>query len=112
MTLSLADMKRITNQLQREIHGITLNEQKRIKKEFSIHLIKFKTWLETIGIQVLRKTIEQRIVHVGYPNMHLVSHISESIGGIGSGDNFTTDISEPLAIATMNEAYRSSNKDN
>ena len=44
--------------------------------------------------------------------MHLVSHISESIRRMGSGDNFTTDISERLHIANVKEAYRSSNKVN
>jgi hypothetical protein len=31
---------------------------------------------------------------------------------MGSGDNFTTDISERLHIANMNEAYQSTNKVN
>jgi len=80
--------------------------------EFSIRLIKFEAWWETIGIQALRKSIEQRVIHFGYPKMHLVSHISESIRLMGSGDNFTTDISERLHIATVKEAYRSTNKVN
>ena len=44
--------------------------------------------------------------------MHLVSHISESIRRMGSGDNFTTDISERLHISNVKEAYRSTNKVN
>ena len=44
--------------------------------------------------------------------MYLVSNISESIRGMGSGDNFTTDISERLHIATVKKAYRSSNNVN
>jgi len=44
--------------------------------------------------------------------MHLVSIISESIHGTGSGDNFTTDNSERLYVANVNEAYLSSNKVN
>jgi len=44
--------------------------------------------------------------------MFLVSHISESIWRMGSGDHFTTDISEWLHIPNMKEAYRSSNKIN
>jgi len=44
--------------------------------------------------------------------MHLVSHISESIWRMSSGDNFSTDISERLHIANVKEAYRSSNKVN
>jgi len=62
-TFSLADMERVTNQLGREIYGITSNEQKRFKKEFSIGLIHFEAWWETVGIQALRKTIEQGLIH-------------------------------------------------
>jgi len=78
--------------------------------EFSICLIEFESWLETIGIQALRETIEQRVIHFGYHKMHPVSHISESIRQMGSGDNFTTDISERLHIAIVTEAYQSSNE--
>jgi hypothetical protein len=49
-TWSLADMERVTNQLEREIYGITSNEQKRFKTEFSIRLIEFEAWWETIGV--------------------------------------------------------------
>ena len=42
--------------------------------------------------------------------MHLVSHISELIQGMGSGDNFITDISEWPHIGNVKEAYRSTNK--
>ena len=78
-TWSLADTERITNQLQREINGIASNEQRWFKTEFSIHLIEFEASWETIGIQALQKTIEQRVIHVRYPKIDLVSHISESI---------------------------------
>jgi hypothetical protein len=44
--------------------------------------------------------------------MDPVSHISESIRGVGSGDNFTTDISERLPIANVKDAYGSTNKVN
>jgi len=108
----LADSERVTNQFEREIYGITSNEQMRFKKQFSLRLIEFEAWCETIGIQALRKTIEQRVIHFGHPKMHLVSHISESFQRMGSGDNFTTDISERLHIANVKEAYRSSNKVN
>jgi len=74
----LADTEYVTDQLEREIYGITSNEQKRFKKEFSIRMIQFEAWWETIGIQALRKTIEPQVIHFGYPKMHLVSHISES----------------------------------
>jgi len=111
-TWSLADTERVTIQLEREIYGITSNEQKRFKKGFSICLIGFEAWWETISIQALRKSIEQRAIHFGYPKTHLVSHISVSIQRMDSGDNFTTDISERLHIANVKEAYRSSNKVN
>ena len=107
-TWSLADTERLTMQLEREIHGITSKKQRRFKKEYSIHLIEFEAWWETIDIQAPRKTIEQRIIHFGYPKLHLVSHISESIPQMGSGNNYTTDISEWLNIPNMKEAYQSS----
>jgi len=56
-TWSMADAERVTNQIEREIYGITSNKQKRNKKEFSIRLIEFEAWWETIGIQALRKSI-------------------------------------------------------
>jgi len=111
-TWSLADMERVTIQLEREIYGITSNEQKRFKKEFSIRLIEFEAWWDTISIPALRKSIDQRVILFGYPIMHLVSHISESIQRMGSGDNFTTDISERLHFTNVKEAYRSTNKVN
>ena len=57
-TWCLTDTERVTIQLEREINGITSNEQMRFKKEFSIGMIEFEAWWETIGIQALRKTIE------------------------------------------------------
>jgi hypothetical protein len=76
-TLNLADTERVTIQHKREIYGITSNEQKRFRKEFSIRLIQLEAWWEIIGIQSLRKSIEQHVIYFGYPKMHLVSHISE-----------------------------------
>ena len=61
-TWSLADTEWVTNQLEREIHDITLNGQKQFKTEFSIRLIEFEAWWETIGIQALRKSIEQQVI--------------------------------------------------
>ena len=43
---------------------------------------------------------------------HRARHISESIRRTGSGDNFTTVISERLHMAIVKEAYQSSNKVN
>jgi len=111
-TWSLADTEWVTNQLEREIYDITSNQQERLMMEFSIRLIEFEAWWETIAIQALRKSIEQREIHFGYPKMHLVSNISESIWRMGSGENFTTDISEQLHIANLKEAHRSTNKVN
>jgi len=111
-TCSLADTEHVTILLEREIYGITSNEQNHFRKEFSIHMIEFETWWETIGIQALQKTLEQRVIHSGYPNMHLVSHVSESICRTRSGDDFTTDISERPHFANVKEASQSSNKVN
>jgi hypothetical protein len=94
------------------IYGNTSNEQEQFKIKFPIRLIEFEDWWETIGIQALRKTIEQRLIHFRYPKMHLVSHISESLRRMGSGDNISTDIAEQLHIANGKEAYRCSNKIN
>ena len=63
-------------------------------------------------VQLLLKSIEQLVIHFGYPKMHLVSHISASIQRIGSGDNFISDISDWVHIANVKEAYPSSNRVN
>jgi hypothetical protein len=78
-TWSVGSMERVTIHLGREIYGITSIEQMRFKTDISICMIEFYAWLESIGIHVLQKTIEQRIIHFGYPKMHLLSHTSESI---------------------------------
>ena len=78
-TSSLAVTEHVTILLEREIYSITSNEQKSFKKESSIHMIKFEAWWEKIGIQALGITIEQPVIHFVYPQMHLVSHISDSI---------------------------------
>jgi len=111
-TWSIADADRVVNQLEREIYGITSKDQMRFTKEFSICLVEFEAWWQAFDVQEHRKSIEQRVIHFGYPMMHLVSHVSESIPQIGSGDNLTTDISEPLHISNVKEAYRSTNKVN
>jgi hypothetical protein len=111
-TWSVGSMERVTIQLGREIYGITSIEQMRFKTDISIRMIDFYAGLESIGIHALRKRIEQRINHFGYPKMHLLSHTSESIRWMGSDDNFTINLSERLHIAKVKEAYRSSNKVN
>jgi len=50
MTWSLADTEQVTNQLEREIYGITSNEQKLFKKELSIRLIEYEALQEAILI--------------------------------------------------------------
>jgi len=75
-TWSLADTERVTNQLERQIYGITSNEEKQFKKEFSIRLMELEAWWETFRIQALWNTIEQRVIQLRYPMMHRVSHIS------------------------------------
>jgi len=96
-------------QLEGKIWGITSTDQKRLTEEFSIRMIEFEARRETLGIQALQKTIEQCEIHSGYPKMHFVSHISKSIYQMGSGDDFTTDMSERLHIANVNAADQSSN---
>jgi len=109
-TRRLDDIEHVPIQLEGEIYGITSKQQKHFKTEFSIHLIELDAWWETIDIQTLQKTIEQRVIPFGYPTIHLVSYTSESIRGMGSSDNCTADISERLHIANVEEESLSSNK--
>jgi len=111
-TWSIADMDRVVNQLQREIYTITSKDLMWFTKKFSIRLVQFAAWWQAIGIQELRKAIKQRLIHFGYPEMHLVSHTSESILQMGYGDNFTNNISERLHIGNIKEVYQSTNKVN
>jgi len=111
-TWSIADMDCVVNPLESEIYGITSKDQMRFMKEFSIRLVEYEAWWQAISVQELRKTIEHCVIHFGYPKMHLVSHISESIWRMGSDDNSTTHISEQLHIGNVKEAYRSTNKVN
>jgi hypothetical protein len=108
----IADTDRIVNHLDREIYGITSKDQMRFTKQFSICLVEFEGWWQGIGFQEIRKTMEQDVIHYENRMMHLVSHISQSIQRMGSGGNFTTDISEWLHIGNVKEAYRSTIKVN
>jgi hypothetical protein len=103
-TCSIADTDRIVSHLEEKINVIPSNEQMRFNKELSIHLIKFEAWAQAIRVQKLWKTIEQPIIHFGCRKMHLVSDMSVSIRRLGSGDNFTTNISERLHIGNVNKA--------
>jgi len=111
-TWGVTDTDCVVNQLEREIYGNTLKDQMRFTMEFSIRLVEFEACWQAIGIRKLRKTIEQRVIHFGYPKMYLVSNIPEWILQMGSSDNFTTDISEWLHIGNVKEAYRSTYKVN
>jgi hypothetical protein len=106
------DRNSITDNLEREIYGITEAQQHLFKRICSKRMAEFETLWEQHSIHELQKAIEHQIVHFGYPKMHLVSHISESIRRMGSGDNFTTDISELLHISNVKDGYRSSNEVN
>jgi hypothetical protein len=77
-TCNIADTDHIVSYLEREIYGITSNEENRFKKEFFIRLMEFEAWWQSISIQELQQPIKQRVIHFRYPKMHLVSHISES----------------------------------
>jgi len=57
MTWSVANTEQVTTQLERETDAITSNKQKGLIKKFSILLIEFEAWWDSIGIQTLRKTI-------------------------------------------------------
>jgi len=111
-TCSIADTDRVVNHLEWEIYGITSKDQMGFMKEFCICLGKFEARCQPISVQELQKTIEQCVIHLGYPKMLLLSHISESSRRMGSSDNVTTDISEWLHIGNVKEAYRSTNEVN
>jgi hypothetical protein len=109
---SMADTDRIVSQLEREINCIQSNGQMRFKTESSIQLIEFEAWWQAIGVPARRETMKHRVILFRYPRMHLVSHISESIWRMGSGDNFTTEMSERLHISNLKESYQFTNQVN
>jgi len=65
-----------------------------------------------IGVPELHKTIEQCVIHFGYPKMHYMTQISESIWPMGSVNIFTTDISDQLHVCNVKQAHQSNNKVN
>jgi len=75
-TWSIADMDRIVNQLGRDIYCITSKDQMQFMKEFSFSLVEFEAWCQALSVQELQKTIEQGVIHFGYPKLHLGSYIS------------------------------------
>jgi len=62
-TWSITDADRFVNQLQREIYGITSKDQMRFTNVFSLRLVEFDVWWQGIGVQEVRKTIEQHVIH-------------------------------------------------
>jgi hypothetical protein len=64
-TFCLVDTEQIIRQPERQIFGITSNEQRRCKKEFPIPLIEFEAWWEIIDIQLHQKTDEQCVIQLG-----------------------------------------------
>jgi len=106
----MCDMTLLVNLQEGDIHPVTSNMQMQFKLAFYMDLIEFAAWWPTISFSHIKKTIEQCITHFGYPNMHLVSSLSVSIGEMCSRDNFTTDNSELLHISNVKEACLSSNK--
>jgi len=81
-------------------------------KKFSVQLVEYDAACHWSGVQELWKTIKQRVIHFGYPKMHHVNHISESIRWMGSGYHITTYISERLHIDNVKEVYWSTNNVN
>ena len=67
ITWNIADTDGVVNQLVRVIYCITSKYQMGFMKEFSIRLVEFEAWWQAIGIQELRQTIQQRVIHFGYP---------------------------------------------
>ena len=57
-----------------------------------------------------KEKLETVIYHFQFPKMHMLSHASNSIRGMGSPDNFSTDVSELLHRENVKEAYRASNR--
>jgi hypothetical protein len=43
-TWSIADADHVVNQLEREVYGITSNDQMRFTKEFSIRWVELEAW--------------------------------------------------------------------
>jgi len=78
-TWSIADTDHVVNLVEREIYDITLKGQIGFTKESSIHMVQSEAWVQKIGVQELRKRIQQHEIHFRYPKMYLVSHISESM---------------------------------
>jgi len=57
-TWRIADKDCIVSRRKTEIYHITSNDQIWLKKELSIHLIKFELWWHAISFRKLRQTIK------------------------------------------------------
>jgi hypothetical protein len=106
----IADDDRIVSQLQREIYSIPSKEQMSCKKELYIRMIEFETWRQAIRLQELQNTIKQDVIIFSNPKMHLMSHISQSIWQMCSGNNSTTNISEWLHIGNVKDTCPSTHR--
>jgi hypothetical protein len=82
----------------------------RFIKELSISLIECEAWWQAMRFQEVQNSMEQCVIHFGYPKMHHMSHISVLFQYVGSGNTFPTDISEWLHMSNVNERYQSTNK--
>jgi hypothetical protein len=111
-TWRIAHMDSVAYQMQREIDGITSKEQMWCKKQLSIRMNEFLACWKAIGVDELRQTIEQHVIHFEYPKMHLVSHILKSIRQMGSVDILTPDNAEQICNGNVREAYQCKNKVN
>lgn len=109
-TRSIVEKDCITDYLQGAIDDNSENAHRQVKNKLSILLMQLEAWWDAFCVQELQNTIEQWVIHFGYPKMPLVSNIAESIGRMGLGDNFTTDISEHLHIGNVKENYSGSDK--
>jgi len=111
-TWSIAYTDRIVSQVPSEIYGITSKEQMQFKKDLSICVIEFEAWWQAIGCPEVLNTIQTGAIHFRCQKMHLMSHISDWIRLISSGNNFTNNFFEWLHIANVKVSYQSTNNVN
>ena len=103
-TWSMPVTERFTCWVEREIDGFTSNHHNRLWQELSIRSIEFEASWDNPCFQKLPKIVEQLKIYYRRLATHRISHISESIQHISSGNHFTTDMSELLHIARVKEA--------
>lgn len=103
ITRCITDTNRIAIDLQREIEGITSNEQECLQQEFTIGVISYDSWWQSIGVYHHQNTIEHHVNWIGLSDIHLMTHKSESIWPMGSLDKIITETCEWLHISNVNE---------